>query len=129
MMKYVTDTHSLVWYFLEDSRLSESALKAIDDTISMGEIIVPTVVLAEIMFISKKGRIPLTFNKTLEKIEWYANFRIASLDRNVLVAADRLEAELEMHDKLIVATAIVHQASLITRDAEIRNSKVVRTVW
>jgi predicted nucleic-acid-binding protein len=46
-MKYVTDTHSLVWYFLEDSRLSVNALQAIDGTLSNGEIIVPTVVLAK----------------------------------------------------------------------------------
>ena len=128
-MKYVTDTHSLVWYFLEDSRLSVNALQAIDGTLSNGEIIVPTVVLAEIMFISRKGRIPISFQETVERIEKYENFTIVSLDMDILVAADGLETELEMHDKLIVATAIIHKASLITRDTQIRNSRVVRTVW
>ena len=128
-MKYVTDTHSLVWYFLEDSRLSVNALQAIDGTLSNGEIIVPTVVLAEIMFISRKGRIPISFQETVERIEKYENFTIVSLDMDILVAADGLETELEMHDKLIVATAIIHRASLITRDTQIRNSRIVRTVW
>jgi len=61
-MYFVTDTHSLVWYFIEDPRLSKKALKAFEQTIREGIIIVPSVVLAEIMFIAKKGRTPVTLN-------------------------------------------------------------------
>jgi len=58
-----------------------------------------------------------------------ANFEIAPLDLDVLRMADRIEAPLEMHDKLIVATALHYSASLITRDERIVNSKTVKTVW
>ena len=51
-MNYVTDTHSLVWYFTDDPRLSRKALKAFEGTAKDGRIIVPAVVMAEIMFIS-----------------------------------------------------------------------------
>jgi len=64
-MDYVTDTHALVWYFTEDARLSPKALEAFEETIQDGMVIDPAVVLAEIMFIAKKGRITLTFKKTL----------------------------------------------------------------
>ena len=50
-MDYVCDTHSIVGYFTEDPRLSEAAMKAFDKTITEGVIIVPSIVLAEIMFI------------------------------------------------------------------------------
>jgi hypothetical protein len=43
---YVTDTHSLVWYFTGSSRLSKKALKTFEKTVKEGSIIVPTVVLA-----------------------------------------------------------------------------------
>jgi hypothetical protein len=36
-----------------------------------GLIVVPSVVLAEIMFIAKKGKITLTFEESLNKIEEY----------------------------------------------------------
>ncbi|MGQ9638775.1 MAG: PIN domain-containing protein [Thermodesulfobacteriota bacterium] len=55
-MDYVTDTHSLVWYFTEDPRLSKQALEAFEETDREGVIIIPAVVLAEIMFIAKKGK-------------------------------------------------------------------------
>ena len=38
-MKYVTDTHSLVWYFTGDSRLGKKALELFEGTIKEGAII------------------------------------------------------------------------------------------
>ncbi len=128
-MYYVTDTHSLVWYFIEDSRLGKKALKAFEQTIQEGIIIVPSVVLAEIMFIAKKGRISISFVETLEKIEEYDNFDISPLDVDILKIADKLEADLEMHDKLIMSTALNFQAPLITKDERIREIKTVKTIW
>lgn len=95
-MDYVTDTHSLVWYFAEDPRLSNKALEAFEQTVKEGIIIVPAVVLAEIMFISKKGKITLTFEETLKKIEGYENFDVAPLDTDILKVADKIEVDMEM---------------------------------
>jgi len=128
-MDYVTDTHSLVWYFTEDTRLSNKALKVFEETIKEGVIIIPSVVLAEIMFIVKKGKITLTFEETLKKIEEYENFDIAPLDIDILKVAEKIEADLEMHDKLIVATALCFNATLITKDRLITDTGLCKTVW
>lgn len=128
-MNFVTDTHSLVWYFTEDARLSKKAFDAFEGTVKSGTVIVPAVVLAEIMFIAKKGRVTLTFEETLKKIEEYENFDIAPLDVDILTIADKIEADLEMHDKLIVATAIYYEAALITKDELVSKSGVVSTIW
>ena len=128
-MNYVTDTHSLLWYFTDDQRLSQKALKSFESTVKEGQIIVPTVVLAEMLFIAKKGRIPLGFTATVAKIETLANFEIAPLDLDVLKIAEGIDVPLEMHDKLIVATAIRYDACLITRDEQITKSKAVKIIW
>ena len=128
-MNYVTDTHSLVWYFTDDQRLGKRALKMFESTVKAGQIIVPTVVLAEILYIAKKDRIPLGFEETVARIEALANFEIASLDLDVLRIADTIDAPLEMHDRLIIATAIHYGAALITRDDQITKSKAVKTIW
>ena len=128
-MNYVADTHSLVWYFTDDQHLSKKALKSFESTIKEGQIIVPTVVLAEILFIARKGRTPIDFTATVAKIEALDNFEIAVLDLDVVKIADSIAAPLEMHDKLIVATAIRYDACLITRDEQITKSKMVRTIW
>jgi PIN domain nuclease of toxin-antitoxin system len=128
-MDYATDTHSIVWNFTEDSRLSKRALEAFDRTVKGGVIIIPAVVLAEIMFIAKKGKITLTFEETLRKIEEYDNFHIAPLDVDVLKVADKIETKLEMHDRLVVATALHFNAALITRDRSIIDAGICSTVW
>jgi PIN domain nuclease of toxin-antitoxin system len=128
-MNYVTDTHALVWYFIDDLRLGKKALEAFEQTTDEGIIIVPSIVLAEIIFISKKGRITLTFDETIKKIVEYKNFDIASLDSDILKIADKIEPDMEMHDKLIVATSLYFNASLITRDRRIKESGIVSTIW
>jgi PIN domain nuclease of toxin-antitoxin system len=128
-LNYVTDTHSLLWYFTDDQRLSQKALKSFESTVKEGQIIVPTVVLAEMLFIAKKGRIPLGFTATVAKIETLANFEIAPLDLDVLKIAEGIDVPLEMHDKLIVATAIRYDACLITRNEQITKSKAVKIIW
>ena len=128
-MNYTADTHSLVWYFSDDGRLSEKALNAFEDAIEEGIVIVPSIVLAEIMFIAKKGRISLGFAETLGKIEEQENFEVAALDSDVLKMADTIEVDLEMHDKLIVATALHLDSALITRDRRIRGSGIVSIIW
>ncbi|HEC67543.1 MAG TPA: hypothetical protein ENI35_01815 [Candidatus Desulfofervidus auxilii] len=81
------------------------------------------------MFISKKGKVTLTFEETLEKIEKYENFYIAPLDLDILKVADKIELDMEMHDKLIVATALCFGTTLITKDKLIRESGIVPTTW
>jgi len=128
-MDYVTDTHSIVWYFTEDSRLSKKALEVFEGTMKQGVVIIPAVVLAKIMFIAKKGKITLTFEETLKKIEEYENFDVAPLDVDILKVADKIEAELEMHDKLIVATALHFNAALITKDRSITDTGLCSIIW
>ena len=128
-MRYVTDTHSLVWYFTDDPHLSKMALEAFESTIKEGLIIVPSVVLAEIMYISKKGKITLGFEETIGRIEEYENFDIAPLDVDILRVANQIEVDLEMHDRLIMATAIYFNAILITKDEQIKQAGLCPTAW
>ncbi len=79
--------------------------------------------------IAKKYRIPLGFTATVAKIEALANFEIAPLDLDILKIAESIATPLEMHDKLIVATAIRYDGCLITRDKQITKSKAVKTIW
>ena len=77
------------------------------------------------MFIAKKGKIIISFEETLKKIEECENFEIAPLDADILRVADKIEVYMEMHDKLIVATALYFDTGLITKDELIRKSGIV----
>ncbi|MCU0548654.1 MAG: hypothetical protein MUC48_04830 [Leptolyngbya sp. Prado105] len=61
MEVFVIDTHALAWFFAEDSRLSssiETLLTQAEATTT--QILIPTLVLAELTLIAQKQRVPIS---------------------------------------------------------------------
>lgn len=129
-MPYVTDTHPLIWYLTRDPRLSAKALEIFRSSAAGKEIIiVPTIVLGEILYVSEAGRTPVPFQDVLSRIEEGDNYEIAALDLHVLKAASEIQVGLEMHDRFIIATAKVLGLPLITKDKEITAAGIVEVAW
>ncbi|MCL4457746.1 MAG: hypothetical protein M1147_10860 [Nitrospirae bacterium] len=57
------------------------------------------------MYIAQRGRITISFEETVKRIEETENFEVAPLSLDILKVADKIDADMEMHDKLIVAAA------------------------
>jgi predicted nucleic acid-binding protein len=129
-MLYVTDTHPFLWHLSNDKRLGKEA-KSLFDRAERGEasITVPTIVLAEAFYIAQRHRLKIEFSDVLERVENALNFPVFSLDINVIRKIQELDKLQELHDKIIVATARILDAHLITNDREIRKSEYVKTVW
>jgi predicted nucleic acid-binding protein len=129
-MPYVTDTHALVWHFTNDKRLGAAATQVFYEA-SAGNtvVIIPTIVLAELLYIARGKRTRLTFQETVERIQSGSNYEIVVLDLPILQMADALSAELELHDRLIVATAHLAKVPVLTKDLSIQSSSVVETIW
>jgi len=130
MALFIADTHSLAWYFTKSKKLGRKALQVFrDSTSGEGIIIVPTVVLAEIMDISEKKRIKVDYEEILERIENSNNFEIYSLDVDVLRVARNITTIPELHDRIVIATAKLLDAKLLTKDENIQKSGIVEIVW
>jgi len=56
------------------------------------------------------------------------NFVPASLNFQVIRLLPKINLG-ELHDRIIVATTRILNAKLITKDEEIRKSRIVETVW
>ena len=48
---------------------------------------------------------------------------------DILNIADEIEYELEMHDRLIAATAIFFKAPLISKDQMLKDSGLCDVIW
>lgn len=129
-MPYVTDAHPLIWHLLRSQRLSANAA-AIFNAADVGQevIYIPTIVLAELMHIAEAAQIALKFSGVLKQIKSGDNYLTLPLDLPIIEAAAEISARLEMHDRLIVATAKVLNVSLITRDEAITAAGIVPVVW
>jgi predicted nucleic acid-binding protein len=130
MTLYVADTHSLIWYFTRSEKLGQKALQVFRDSI-LGEdiIIIPTIVLAEVIDIAEKKRISIDYEELIDKIEENSSFEIYPLDVNVLRILRGIPDIYELHDRIIVATAKLLKAKVITKDVDIQNSNIVETIW
>lgn len=127
---YVADAHALGWYFTNDPRLGQGAAQVFERS-ERGEslILVPTVVLAELFHISRKKRIALDFAELLRKVEERGNFVVTNLDLSTIRKLPETRPLSELHDQIIVATALLHEAKVLTKDGLIRDSGLVETIW
>ena len=127
-MYYVTDTHPLVWYLA-----NEELPNNVDEIFKASErgdgiIFVPTIVLAECYYLSEKKKINLDFEIILHTIEKSSNFLMTPFNIDIIRLFPKINIK-EIHDKIIVATTKFLNATLITKDKKITDSKIVETLW
>ncbi len=127
---YVSDTHPLVWYLADDSRLGSNA-RAVFDRADSGEatIIVPAVVLAEALYLAERERIKAKVEQIFGMVDSALNYRVYPLDLPIIEEAWELRKLTEIHDRVIAATAKLLGFELITKDNNIRESGYVPTLW
>jgi len=129
-MLYVADTHSIIWFLTDDRRLGEKA-KGILEKADEGKviIIIPTIVLAELVFICEKKDASVKFKDLMDKISESSNYIYYNLDMKVISEITNLAQIPEMHDRIITATAKLNRAVLITKDPNIVEARIIETIW
>ncbi len=128
-MEITLDTHSLIWHVDErlNHLLSKEALKTITEAENSGVIYIPVIVLTEILHITEKKRIHLDFNTFLNEIENSNVYRIVPLDIEIIKISMNIKGQ-EMHDRLILATAICMKTPLVSKDTAIASGGF-KTIW
>ncbi|MCX5810876.1 MAG: type II toxin-antitoxin system VapC family toxin [Proteobacteria bacterium] len=129
-MNFVTDTHALVWWFVDSPRLSRK-VREVFEQCENGEytIFVPSIVIAEALSIFDNKRISFDFKKLFNMIEESENFVIIPLDYPILLKMVDLKDIPELHDKIIVSTALYLDLPVITKDRTLIKLSPVNTIW
>ena len=127
---YVTDTHGFLWFLSKDEKLGKKALE-IFRLCDKGKetVVIPSIVLLECLYVCEKKKIEYEFREITLKIQGSFNYPIYPLDEEVVLECQKFADISEPHDRIIVATAKLLNAKLITKDADIINSSTVETVW
>ena len=129
-MKYLLDTHTILWYLFGDSRLSENAQSIIDNNdcffsyASFWEISI------------KQSKKKLEFSHTIQEIEercrqagfFYLPVTLNDFDkvRNLPFQSDIKHND--PFDRILISQAINNSMTIITRD-EIIPLYDVKTIW
>jgi PIN domain nuclease of toxin-antitoxin system len=125
------DTHAWVWWVHGDERITAEQLEAIqaNETDTIG---VSAISCWEIAKLVERGRLvlPVPLEKWFEQALSYPGIRILELTPEIAVESTRLPGKFHRDpaDQMIVATARVHDCSLVTADEKIIEYPHVKTI-
>lgn len=128
MTAFTTDSHSLIWYTTAHPALSRTARLALNSIFSRrAKLIVPTIVMLEIFHLCLKKPY-LSFKSIVAPLE-ADNVVIFPLSQELLRFCYQLPKQVEIHDRIIAATAKFTHTVLITRDPVLAKLPGLKTVW
>ena len=131
-MKVLLDTHVLLWWLEAGDRLSAAQRKAIEDARESPPLLLSDISLWEIATLHMLGtiRLGLPLREWLERAS--APPLVERCGITPAVAAEVTSLPPTFHrdpaDRIIVATARVHGAAVLTADRRILDAGIVRAV-
>ena len=127
----IIDTHILIWWVSNPEKLSQRTRKHLSNL--KESVLVSSISVWEIYMLVKKRRLKLTMDvdSWLEKIESLPFIRFVPVDNRVAAKSVMLAGRLhnDPADRMIIATALIHGAVLMTSDRKIRRYSYVKSVW
>lgn len=126
----VLDTHAWLWWFAGDQRLSPQALSKIEEEDTIG---ICTISCWEVAMLTTKGRLTLDRppEQWIQQALAIPGIEPLELSANAaaLAGTDRLALPGDPADRMIVATAIEHEAPLVTKDQRLAEIENLQTIW
>ncbi|MBW3624199.1 MAG: PIN domain-containing protein [Armatimonadetes bacterium] len=126
---YVSDTMGLVLR-MEERRLSPVARRIFEEAEAGNAVIyVSAITLAEILYLSEKQRISVSWAEVEMYLNRFSGYREQPLGMKILSSTAEITDVPELHDRLIAGTARFLNLDLITNDPVIQASAFVNTLW
>jgi len=126
----VLDTHAWLWWVSEPSRLGKAATKKLETAKRIG---VSAISCLEVATAVATGRISLDRSPLdwMQQALALPRVELLSLTPSIAVEATQLGGGFhgDPADRVIVATAMLESAALVTRDDRIRRYPGVTTAW
>ena len=135
-MKYLLDTQAWLWSVLDHPRLSRRARTALSGVSAEEPVGIAAISLKEAAWQLARGRIVVdehfgSWPLWLRAAASSPNVQVVPLTVDVAIESEQLGDTFpaDRADRLIAATARVHDLTLITSDRPIRKSGIVRAIW
>jgi predicted nucleic acid-binding protein len=127
--KFVVDTVALILR-LEKRKMGDNA-RAVFADLESGKamLYVPSIVFAEILYLSERNRISLSLQTVRDYMQRFPGCQEYPLTFDVVEAARSITDIPELHDRLIAATASYTHFPLITNDLTITTSNHIQVIW
>jgi PIN domain nuclease of toxin-antitoxin system len=133
MITAVADTHAVIWYFVNDPRLSNLAKQSFEKAAQQGEQIgISSITLVEMVYLVEKGRIPAgRFTQLATALDDSESLLVeVPVTLGIARALSQVNVNQipDMPDRIIAATSVYLGVPIISRDGKIQGSGLT-TVW
>ncbi len=130
MIGYLLDTHACIYALAAPAKLGSGARRALK-AVEAGETIgwIPAAVALEMALLRERGRIEVGLPQLRAAMEQAPGLRFLALDLLQIEEFSSLTAIKDPFDRLILSACRVTGSRLITKDTNLLESKIVRTVW
>src|SRR5262245_59146902 len=133
-MDVLADTHTILWFLNDPSKLSPAADAALLQAEAAGDrIYLSAITLVEVTYLVEKGKVSAADRAEVLKVLLDPGEPV-----EVLPVSQEVALELEhvpravvpnMQDRILAATAQVHKVPLVTQDSQLRSLASIRTIW
>jgi len=127
------DTHILIWDALVPERLSTKAKQAIAQANQTDGMLIADITLWEIAMLIQKRQVQIdTDCQSFIQLLLQANrIDVRSISPKIAALSVQLSNSINKDpaDRLIVATAVVENVSLVTADRDLRSATQIATIW
>lgn len=127
------DTCAIIWDALDQAKLTDKARAAITKADEHNALIISDISIWEISMLIKRSRVEIatTAANFLNLFLESRNISVVSISPEIAELSTSFGSEInnDPADRIIAATSIIHNAQLITADSNIRQSKLIDTIW
>ena len=128
-MQYIADTVAIIRHFASVGKIGKAAKSILLDADNgKNKILISIISMVEILYLSERNRIPLNLEEARRKLLRLDNYEIVDLDLGIVETARTVQG-LELHDRLIVSTALSLNVPILTSDQIIRDSGQIDVIW
>lgn len=125
------DTHAWLWWLSGSVDLPSRVRERVDRALEDGNLAVAAISAWETSMLLQKQRITLRVpvEDLVAGCERLAGFSWMPLTPRIACAAAQLHLHPDPADRFIAATALTHNATLVTKDERLRSFEPIRTLW
>jgi PIN domain nuclease of toxin-antitoxin system len=129
----ILDTHCWLWWLSDPDLLSQNAKQVLENAVAEDQAMVSSISVWEVAMLVSRGRLQLsmTTEEWIAEAERQPGIRFVPVTNRVAHRAVDLPGTFhpDPADRIIVATALVHGATVVTKDGKIRGYRQVQSIW